>query len=263
MRLNDRLALAVQDVTARAGGVSQSSGRAAEPRAVAPQVPEVENILDSEAEMELLRRRNEDDGKSTGRGRGKASGRGARSFSPKPGAPASSAKRPAEEAALSSTARWLELPAAQRARVKKEPMVRLVAKAELEQLPPWKMPAQSCGEENFWSDGKRIVPRWEVEATLRRQFEQSKEEPELDQQLLSKAGTQLLRWGRTDLRAKNGSVTTLVLPTWEPEAWVPLSELAEVLGVGTEVLRAALPSIGRHGDRVEIMDNAARALWHE
>ncbi len=61
MRLNDRLALAVQDVTARAGGVSQSSGRAAEPRAVAPQVPEIENILDSEAEMELLRRRNEDD----------------------------------------------------------------------------------------------------------------------------------------------------------------------------------------------------------
>ena len=55
VRLNDRLALAMQDATARAGessGESSSGGLGEEPPAAAPRVPAIENILDSESEAE-------------------------------------------------------------------------------------------------------------------------------------------------------------------------------------------------------------------
>ena len=257
VRLNDRLALAMQDATTRAGEFSGGLGE--EPPVAAPRVPAIENILDSESEAERQRQRDE----KQCRGRGKSLGRGAKLCVLKPKAPASSAKRPAEMSAAASASSWLDLPAAQRARIKQDKSGRLAAQMEPEHLPPWRVAAQSSGEKHFWSDGKRIVPRWEVEATLRPQFDQTTAEPEPDYQLLSKAGTQLLRWGRTDLRAQDGSVTTLVLPKWEPDAWVPLLELADVLGVGIDVLQEALPSTGRRGDRVEILDGAARALWHQ
>ena len=267
VRLHDRLALAAQDAASRTGeppartttlaGRGQGSeGSKAELQkpTKAPCLEDTISISDGEEQIA--------GGIATppkGAGRGErrawsARGRGSR--------PQQLCLRTAQEvkrdaSAMSSTERWLELPAAQRARIKKE------GKSEpapptagfgFEEIPPWRTGAEG----KVLRDCRRIVPRWQVEKAL-----QAADQQTLDPVLVSKVGTQLLRWGGSDLQKSDGSMVSLTLVDWQPQHWFPLANLAAELDVDVAYLEEVLPSLGRHGPRVEIADGMARAVWHE
>ncbi len=80
---------------------------------------------------------------------------------------------------------------------------------------------------------------------------------------MSKVGTQLLRWGRSDVVQSNGSVLTIVLPGWETGSWVELGRLARVMEVDPELSRELLHSTGRHGECVLFEEGTDRvkAAW--
>ena len=102
------------------------------------------------------------------------------------------------------------------------------------------------------------MPRWKVEKLL-----QAADQHALDPSLVSKVGAQLLRWGRSDLQKSGGATVSLTLAGWSPQQWFPLDDLAAELDVDVKYLEEVLPSVGRHGHRVEILDGMARAGWHE
>ena len=84
--------------------------------------------------------------------------------------------------------------------------------------------------------------------------------------LLSKAATQLLRWGRADVVGPAGLVRSVVLAGWAPATGKfvsshGISQLAELLDVDDQWLADALVSEGRHGPRAELVGTIARAMW--
>ncbi len=82
------------------------------------------------------------------------------------------------------------------------------------------------------------------------------EEP--NSQVISKVGTQLLRWGRSDISCGGGRVRCLTLPGWEPDAWTDAQHLANTMQVSTELLVEVLQSDGRRGPRILFEQNAGR-----
>ncbi len=72
------------------------------------------------------------------------------------------------------------------------------------------------------------------------------EEP--DRQLISKVGTQLLHWGRSDIACVGGRVRCLALPGWLPDAWTDVHHFANTMQVRPELLEEVLQS--EHETRV-------------
>ena len=82
--------------------------------------------------------------------------------------------------------------------------------------------------------------------------------------------TQLLRWGRSDLRGEGGAIKSIKLSGWKPGAWVTVAELAETMGVRPELLSAdVLESSGSHGPRLLVQERQGglgprvKACWTE
>ena len=103
------------------------------------------------------------------------------------------------------------------------------------------------------------MPRWKVERGIDQRREVAG--APLDLKLASQVGTQLLRWGRSDVIGSQGEIFSLVLEGWEPAQWTSLEALSEVMEVDMEFLRECLQSWGRHGERVHLHGDCARAAW--
>ena len=284
VRLHDRLAIAAADADSRAakhtameGPASQGSGSGQ--AKAGPSAPSKPLLLDQVDQVTISDSDDDEaDGISTpkkGAGRGSGSGKvpraAGRGSGSEPKAELRAAKdvrrgtkREAEQP-VPKTVRWLELPATQRARVKTEGgRVRgqdeqHAAAAEqahgVAERPPWRSGGSSENEARLLRGCRKIIPRWQVEASIGT----PKEERPLDAVLLSKIATQLLRWGRSDLRMADGSKATVTIPNWSPTGWIPLSEVAALLEVSEDFLAESLPSCGRHGPRVLIENGFAKA----
>ena len=103
------------------------------------------------------------------------------------------------------------------------------------------------------------MPTWKVEKGIHHQRGSAK--APLDAKLVSKVGTQLLRWGRSDVIGARGEVFSLVLEGWEPAQWSSLEALVQTVEVDLAFLRECLQSRGRHGERVLTKGDFARAAW--
>ena len=104
--------------------------------------------------------------------------------------------------------------------------------------PPWR----SRSGPGPLAGGRDVLPRWRVEDDLLEMERGGSEAEEPDHQLISKVGTQLLRWGRSDIWCVGGRVRSLTLPGWAPDAWTDVQHLASTLQVRPELLVEVLRS---------------------
>ena len=110
-----------------------------------------------------------------------------------------------------------------------------------------------------------MVPRWRTEERLVR-AERAKHVERPTDLLLGKVATQLLRWGRSDVRGQDG-IKSIKLPGWQADAWTPVSLVAEAMGVRADLLSAeVLQSVGSHGPRLQYREHGeqgpeVKACW--
>jgi hypothetical protein len=136
------------------------------------------------------------------------------------------------------------------------------------QEPPWRSASSQGFEEGPLAGVRDVVPRWKVEEKLQR--ERGGQNQQHSDVLLGKVATQLLRWGRSDLRGEGGTIKSIKLSGWKPGAWVTVEELAETMGVRPEQLSAdVLESKGSHGQRLLVQERQGglgprvKACWAE
>ncbi len=142
---------------------------------------------------------------------------------------------------------------------------------------PRSPPGGPRGSKRLWARACAVRPRWQVEQDLEDEAWRRAQDEEDEHNntkrthykdtLLSKAGTQLLRWGRADVVQRNGGIRVVYLPAWTEGnghygSWHDLAVLSRLLDTQEEVLREVLPSVGRHGPRCEIEGYAARCVWY-
>ena len=121
--------------------------------------------------------------------------------------------------------------------------------------PPWR---ERTGEAPL-AGGRDVLPRWRVENEMLEAERGGPADEEPDRQLISKVGTQLLRWGRSDIACAGGRVRCLTLPGWLPDAWTDVQHLANTLQVRPELLEEVLQSShGTRGPRILFEQNAGR-----
>ena len=137
------------------------------------------------------------------------------------------------------------------------------------QEPPWRSASSQGFDAGPLAGVRGVVPRWEVEEQLQRDERGGQNQQHCDI-LLGKVATQLLRWGRSDLRGKGGAIKSLKLSGWKPGAWVTVAELAETMGVRPELLSAdVLETSGSHGQRLLVQERQGglgpqvKACWAE
>jgi hypothetical protein len=119
---------------------------------------------------------------------------------------------------------------------------------------PWRAASSRGFDDGPLDGGRDVVPRWKIEEKLER-GERGGHGKQPSAVLLSKVATQLLRWGRSDIRGGGGAVRSIKLRGWTPGAWVAVSELAGAMGVRAEQLPAdLLQSTGSHGPRVQYQE---------
>ena len=109
-------------------------------------------------------------------------------------------------------------------------------------------------------------PRWQVERDLDAAKEAASKRSSDGrhfEQMVSKAATALLRWGRADLVLPGGGFRTVKLQCWSRGSWHEVEQLAQALDVELVMLWSVLCSTGRRGERVEVEGSCARALWRE
>ena len=135
--------------------------------------------------------------------------------------------------------------------------------------PPWRAASSQGFDEGPLAGGRDVVPRWKVEEKLQRS-ERGGQDKQHSTILLGKVATQLLRWGRSDIRGDGGAIKSIKLSGWKPGAWVTVAELAETMGVRPELLGAdVLESSGRHGPRLLFQERQGelgprvKACWTE
>ena len=104
--------------------------------------------------------------------------------------------------------------------------------------PPWR--THSGG--GPLAGGRDVLPRWRVEDEMLEMERGGAAAEEPDRQLISKVGTQLLRWGRSDIACVGGRVRCLTLPGWLPDAWTDVQHLANTMQVRPELLEEVLQS---------------------
>ena len=119
--------------------------------------------------------------------------------------------------------------------------------------PPWRREGNLRGI-------KRVLPRHEVERDLERELNRARPldvlpfpavEMSREGRHLSRASTQLLRWGRADVDTEHEGRRTLWLPNWAPDAWFSRDDIARGMCVRRDQLPdAVLLSQGSHGPRV-------------
>jgi hypothetical protein len=136
------------------------------------------------------------------------------------------------------------------------------------QEPPWRSASSQGFEEGPLAGVRDVVPRWKVEEKLQR--ERGGQNQQHSDVLLGKVATQLLRWGRSDLRGEGGTIKSIKLSGWKPGAWVTVEELAETMGVRPEQLSAdVLETKGSHGQRLLVQERQGglgprvKACWAE
>jgi len=143
------------------------------------------------------------------------------------------------------------------------------AKGKLQEA-PWRSAGSSGSAGGHLAGGRGVAPRWKIEGELERaeRGERGGRGKGPSSTLLSKAATQLLRWGRTDIRGAGSTIKTIKLQGWAPRAWFAVSELASALEVRAEQLCGeVLQSMGSHGPRVEYQERdgdqepRVRACW--
>ena len=137
------------------------------------------------------------------------------------------------------------------------------------QEPPWRSASSQGFEEGPLAGVRDVVPRWKVEEKLQRN-ERGGQDQQHSDILLGKVATQLLRWGRSDLRGEGGAIKSIKLSGWKPGAWVTVAELAETMGVRPELLSSdVLESTGSHGQRLLVQQRQGglgprvKACWAE
>jgi hypothetical protein len=135
--------------------------------------------------------------------------------------------------------------------------------------PPWRSASSQGFDEGPLAGVRDVVPRWKVEEKLQRN-ERGGQDKQHSTILLGKVATQLLRWGRSDLRGDGGAIKSIKLSGWKPGAWVTVAELAETMGVRPELLSAdVLESSGSHGPRLLVQERQGglgprvKACWTE
>ena len=139
--------------------------------------------------------------------------------------------------------------------------------------PPW---GPRGSKQRRWEGACAVRPRWQVEQDLDEEAWRRAQEEEDERNhakrslykdtLLSKAATQLLRWGRADIVERRGGIRHVHLPGWTEGnglfgSWHDLGVLSRLLDAEEEVLREVLVSVGKHGPRCEIEGFAARCVW--
>ena len=128
---------------------------------------------------------------------------------------------------------------------------------------PWRS-SSSCGSEGPLDGGRGVVPRWQTERLVRAEHTKHVEQP--TDLLLGKVATQLLRWGRSDVRGPDG-IKTIKLRGWQADTWMPVSLVAEAMGVRADLLSAeVLQSMGSHGPRLQHREHGeqgpeVKACW--
>ena len=135
--------------------------------------------------------------------------------------------------------------------------------------PPWRAASSQGFGEGPLAGGRDVVPRWKVEEELQRE-ERGAHDEQHNVILLGKVATQLLRWGRSDVRGDGGAIKSIKLCGWKPGAWVTVAELADTMGVRPELLGAdVLESSGSHGPRLPYQERQGdrgprvKACWTE
>ena len=135
--------------------------------------------------------------------------------------------------------------------------------------PPWRAGsagASGSGAAGLWENAVAIRPRWQVERDLDAAKEAASKRSSDGrhfEQMVSKAATALLRWGRADLVLPGGGFRTVKLQCWSRGSWHEVEQLAQALDVELVLLWSVLCSTGRRGERVEVEGSCARALWRE
>ena len=133
---------------------------------------------------------------------------------------------------------------------------------------PWRGGGADPGA--LWGSAVAVRPRWQVERDLdaaQKAASRLGTDGRHFEQLLSKAATALLRWGRADLVSPGGGFRTVALRNWTSGSWHEVDQLAEALHVDIGMLWNVLCSTGRRGPRVEVdhpelhAGSCARALW--
>ena len=134
---------------------------------------------------------------------------------------------------------------------------------------PWRAASSHGFDEGPLVGGRDVVPRWKTEEKLERS-ERGGHGKQHSTILLGKVATQLLRWGRSDIRGDGGAVKSVKLCGWKPGAWVTVAELADTMGVRPELLGAdVLESSGSHGPRLLYQERQGdrgprvKACWTE
>ena len=134
---------------------------------------------------------------------------------------------------------------------------------------PWRAASSHGFDEGPLVGGRDVVPRWKIEEKLERS-ERGGHGKQHSTILLGKVATQLLRWGRSDIRGDGGAVKSVKLCGWKPGAWVTVAELADTMGVRPELLGAdVLDSSGSHGPRLLYQERQGdrgprvKACWTE
>ena len=137
------------------------------------------------------------------------------------------------------------------------------------QEPPWRSASSQGFEEGPLAGVRDVVPRWKVEEKLQHD-ERGGQDQQHSDILSGKVATQLLRWGRSDLRGEGGTIKSIKLSGWKPGAWVTVEELAETMGVLPEQLSTdVLETCGKHGQRLLVQERQGglgpqvKANWAE
>ena len=143
------------------------------------------------------------------------------------------------------------------------------AKKEEARDPPWRGSVagdSGYGAAGLWENAVAVRPRWQVERDMDAAKEAASKRSSDGrhfEQMVSKAATALLRWGRADLVLPGGGFRTVKLQCWSRGSWHEVEQLAQALDVELVLLWSVLCSTGRRGERVEVEGSCARALWRE